>query len=556
MKTPFADGFLTETDRSTAFWMGIPAILLAAGGMILLLIAEFVMADSLENRYKALVEDSTETRIEAISELQNEIKMLQETSRTSADQTLNDLIPEDDETRVKLKEASEEQRIYLRKLNALNPREPEYLFKLGKATIEKGDVPSGLAMIRKIAPLDEAGYLPGHLFLAQYYLRLKVPSLDLARRNANLSLKHIDNALKRDDSNIEVNRLKASLLVQMGGVDNQREAYDMFVKIFDAQPSVYRAMIEINRKLNRESENPLVLFNAIDAFKKQLGNSEIATNGHLIAIRELVNCYKLQEDYQAAESLLKSKLKEYQALENSDSEQLLLKSELAILFLAWTSQVEGNDLASDQRRLEYLTEAYKYDPTNESALVGLTRLSFSEHGEIAETVKDIYAPLEDPNPPAGVLNALGVTALSNAEYNEALKYFNEARNKSPTNPEYLNNLAYTHLKADPARPRLALQQIDEAFERARKNLPPRVESSFLDTRARAFMALEMYDKAIADFRRAHLGRPENQNIIESLIECYRLNDLQTEAEVWSRKLEELKQQSAAEAGSSNDGQTP
>jgi len=76
-------------------------------------------------------------------------------------------------------------------------------------------------------------------------------------------------------------------------------------------------------------------------------------------------------------------------------------------------------------------------------------------------------------------------------------------------------------------------EIDEAFEKARKNLPPRVESSFLDTRARAFMALEMYDKAIADFRRAHLGRPENQNIIESLIECYRLNDLPTEAEVWS-----------------------
>ena len=66
------------------------------------------------------------------------------------------------------------------------------------------------------------------------------------------------------------------------------------------------------------------------------------------------------------------------------------------------------------------------------------------------------------------------------------------------------------------------------------------------------MALEDYDGAIADFRKAHLGRPENLEIVESLIECCRLNNLPEEAEVWEKKREEIILTKSQQSSDDND----
>ena len=103
-----------------------------------------------------------------------------------------------------------------------------------------------------------------------------------------------------------------------------------------------------------------------------------------------------------------------------------------------------------------------------------------------------------------------------------MQYFENARQKSPRDPEILNNLAYTYLVGDEPNPRRGLTLVTEAL----KQLPRTKDSQrfltfFRDTRGQALMQLDKWTEAAADFESALIDRPRDKGILESLIQCYR-----------------------------------
>ena len=204
-----------------------------------------------------------------------------------------------------------------------------------------------------------------------------------------------------------------------------------------------------------------------------------------------------------------------------------------------------NQVAAEE--LELLKKAFRYNPNNANVLRGISRVALSEDSELATRAKAIYDP-EDPrnhqNAPAMVFNELGSDALSKSNYGDSLKYFEKARRKAPNDPMILNNLAYTYLVCDDPNPERALKLIDEAIRflpddpKIRKN----VRSNFYDTRGTALMQLNRLIEATAAFEIAIQDRPDNRKILESLVECYRANDLSPA--VYLNRLKALDEQEA------------
>lgn len=546
MDAIFGDnGFLgTGAGRSRSLMLGLPAVVFALTGVVLLVFAQVSLDKSLEPLYQGRLAASSMEKVRLAEELQLEIKLQLASQQVVAETTLDDLISPEDERRVNLKRARDEERVYLQKLNAINPEDDEYLFKLAKVTIGDNEVDRGLAMVRKISPASEPGYIPGHLFLANYHLRKATTEQPGKRlQQVNAAIRHLKNILLREPKN-------KPALVLLGTIYNKQRnyaaAYPHFYTLFKGDKSGFRSVVELNKRLDREYENVHVLNEAEDFFNRKLIELPRDNEQRIVMLKNMTDCYRMQKDFEAAESLLKDEIKAYANIADDASRLLWTKKLLSSIYISWSSSFPGEDYAAVKRRLGFLKLAMKYDLENADAQRSLTRIAYMEFPDLAQESLEIYSALDHPDAPAVVINELGIQALSRSRYEDALRYFTAANRKAEKNPEILNNLAYTHLKSDTPNPKLALTLIDDAIRFTPPTALEKYRSNFLDTRARAYMQLKQYSSAIADLTRAWSDRKDNLEIMEAIVECYYANDMASNAETWQQKLEDEKKRQEVE----------
>ena len=171
----------------------------------------------------------------------------------------------------------------------------------------------------------------------------------------------------------------------------------------------------------------------------------------------------------------------------------------------------------------------------------LTILGFSEH--VGEAARKVYDPQYDPKTPWIVLSELGHAALSKKDYDNAITYFERARQQKPNNPQVLNNLAYAYLVAEARDPEQALLLVDQAILNI-KNLElgskrEEIISSFFDTRGEALMQLKRMKDAAAALEIAFRARPTSIEILQKLQKCYEATGNRLQSEQVRRRLEKL-----------------
>lgn len=539
----------TSAGRSRSLMLGLPAILFALTGVLLLVFAQVSLDKSLESVYQGRLAASNEEKVRLAKELELEIKLQLASQQVVTETTLDDLVSPEDERRVNLKRARDEERVYLQKLNAINPEDDEYLFKLAKVTIEDNQADRGLAMVRKISPVSEPGYIPGHLFLANYHLR-KASTVQPGRRlqQVNVVIRHLKNILLREPNNKQALILLGSIYHKQ---HNYTAAYPHFYTLFKGDPSGFRTVVELNKRLDREYENVHVLNEASDFFRSKLRELRRDDDQRIVMLKNMTDCYRMQKDFDAAESMLKNEIKTYARVADDASRLLWTKKLLSSIYVSWSISFLGEDYDAVKKRLGFLKLAMKYDLENADAQRSLTRIAYMEFPDLAQESLEIYSALDHPDAPAVVINELGIQALSRSRYEDALRYFTVAHRKAEKNPEILNNLAYTHLKSETPNPKLALKLIDDALRFTPPAALEKYRSNFLDTRARAYMQLKQYNSAIADFTRAWSDRKESLEIMEAIIECYYANDMASNAATWELKLEDEKKRQAKRLANPN-----
>ena len=537
-----------ESDRSRSLLLGLPAVLFALSGVLLLAFAQFGLANKLEGQYRSRLEESTERRKELNAELKRIMNMKLASQSSQEATTVDDLIPPDDPLRVDLAKVRKEERVYLEKLNSINPEDSEYLFQLAKVTMDNrmrsAESNAGIAMMRKIAPVFEPGYLPAHLFLADWHaLMVREDSVNARKHYLNMK-EHLKLVLLREPKHeLALKRLAVIYFDERA----YGAAYELFYRLFEIDPRQFKMVTEINRRLNRPQDNIAVLRVAAAHLERTLRGMSQDDDDRPRLLLEIAECYRMQRRREDAETLLQNEIKAYSKSKSDASRLLWAKRLLASTYVAWSISFEGEERESIQKRLDKLKEAFKFDSKNAECLRMLTRLGFSQFEEIAKEARSIYNPYEHLDAPGLVINEMGIFALSQSKHDEALVYFKKAAELSPKNPEILNNLAYTLLKCSRPDPKAALATINRAIKLTPLSKAKRYRSNFLDTRARAYMQVGEYTQAIADLTRAWKDRPDNIKILEAIVYCHEKDELLESIKVWQERLELARDKARKEA---------
>ncbi len=509
--------------RAQAFMFGLPAVVVSIVGVVLLGMAEFGATKDLEEHYLFQAEKSTKEKQRLVGELRRDLRMLK-VSQGSNIARGEDLIPKDDPRRIDLESNRKKETVYLEKLISLNTEEPEYKFKLAMACLEKEETRGrGLAMMRTISPADEPGHIEGHIFLSNYYLNSRTSNQSEALRNVGLALDHVELCLRRDKTNVRALQIKAKLLYLKR---QYADAYVVFEELFEKDPSYFQALVDLNNKLDRQDRNIKIVSRAIDLFDKTLRDQEELTDAKRVRVfQELTKCYVAKKDFETIEKRLLAEIELQSSSVDDAGKRVWAEHLLSSVYSSWL-QMFPSDASNFNNILMLLRKAHIYNPKNDYVLRRLARLGDHPNQEVAAAARAIYDPSLQTDAPALVLNELGTQALGRSEYQEALRYFELARKKMPRAPEVLNNLSYTYLVGDTPNPKRALKLVDEAL----KYLPKtpdneRYRTHFHDTRGKALMQLGQVSEAAAEFEFALRSRPNNEGILESLIKCYRANEM-------------------------------
>jgi tetratricopeptide (TPR) repeat protein len=515
---------VTIGDRT--FLMGMPSFLFALFGLSALLWARIGVEGALEERYLGELKRRTDRKSVLVDELRREIQVLQASQQKGSKNVATaSLLASDDPRSLELESLRSGQGIVLQKLIDLNPDEPDYLFQFGLLSFEQVNNKGGrpglgqcLALLNLASPLDKPGYVKGHLWLANYYMAAKVNTRVDAMKNLQLAAAHANQCLKVELDNLRAKQIKATLLLAQK--KNLPTAYELFLELFEADPFNYKALIVVNNLLDRTERNEVVLKKAMNRFNEKLARGSMDTGTEKRCWSELISCYIETKELVVAEQKLLAEIEKRVTAGETDvvwAERMLSSVLVARTF--GLSQTESN---ATTKRLGFLESALKYDPNNTDAKMQLVRVAGNLNAELSKRAIEIYDFANDVDPPAKVLNEIGSQALSCGDYLRAYTYFELANNKAPNNPEILNNLAYIYIVGERSNPQRALVLVDRAIQQLTTNAQKeKYNTYFFDTRAQALIKMKRWTDAAADLETALNSRPENVDILRSLIECYR-----------------------------------
>lgn len=538
--------------------LGLPAFIVAALGLSVLGWAAWGNRDGLETRYNRLAEDANEKKTRLLNELRTEQELSagQENQSTGANE-------EEDPRITQLKQLQGAEEIYLEKLISLNPTNPDYRYRLAIVASLMNDKERCYSLMKSIAPDEEPGFAKAHLWMADNYLRQPTTSYAQRRQNMRLALQHAEHCLVRDSENDSAKLLKAQLLT----IEKRLvEALKVYEELFEKYPRFYKAIVNLNTKLGQQSQNSIILDQAQLRFQETVDqaaknydeNWPGAWNNLIVCLRDK-NEYELAVKKLVAEESKQDKLVKADGTPEAAARHIHIKQLLTQVYTDWASRLASDDVDNDTatneaKELDLLAKALELDPKYARAQQLVARISAGDSA-LAEEAKKIYNPEEHDDAPSAVLNEMGSRSLQNEKYDLAIKYFELARRKSPNDPNILNNLAFTYLVCENKNPDRALQLVNQAIRHLSTVTDPNQQrmlaSHFYDTRGRALMQMNRMDEAAAALEMAMQIRPDNEEILKALIQCYEGRD-DLQAEVYQKRLEELQKQNGDSSGPDGD----
>ena len=553
----------SNQDNSQGLYLGLPAVVFAILGLLFLAVGELSAGKTLIQKYKDNIEVIGKEKSKLASNLSQELKIASSNRNGAAGTADTSTL------RHELSETLDSEQIFLRKLYALSPEEPEHLYELAITYLTKSQLTKlqptktieerkqwlsiandqrdqCLSIMKRIAPLDKPGLLKAHLFLAENALNRKAKSASEIKANLLLASAHLDNALVRDQKNPTALGMKI-LIAQKRGQAADAKKY--LSELFLSNPFVYPNLCNINVQLGLADENPAILNTAQQKFSEAIAGMTGTSDRRVKYVKHLVDCLHRLDKLDEADRRVKSEMAEFS---NNEGIQRWGKRLLSVSQNLRYEAKSPIDRDNASELVGYLREGYRLDPNNVAILDNIVSLQEVDIPGLEKVSKEIYQP--GPKAPPSVENILGKIALSKDDFLDATRHFSKANNKSPNNAQYLNNLSYVYLTRPDPDPREALKLVDKAIRNVGTGtIAARYLTHFRDTKGRALLALgkiaeengdqelanSRYASSAANLLAALTDRPDNLEIVKSIVECYEASGQTQQVKVWRDRVKQL-----------------
>ena len=548
-----------ESPRKRALIYGLPAILIACGGIALIVAAQI-------RREKELLEFYNQATSKLEKEISKQVTLLntsrqlagnsdspspgtasgendagagsekesaqKEKSADNEDPLLKGLTEEQKSIVKELRTLQVDQQTLLLKLISLDPLNQSYRFRYADS-FAATDPMKQFELMRQLAPETNPGYADAHFWLAANFMRARSNTPNERRLFLEKALIHSNYCLNLDNDRREARMIKANALYGLG---RQQEAYVEFEQLFRAEPEYFDTLVRINKLMRMESRNRAIYEDAATRLSAKLkAVRETDVDAWNRTLRQIQLCFIGSQNFVD----LRNTLLNEQTLARDNPVKKKAVDEIFGNSLNAEAQVIVRSPNARDRLpeiLKLLGEAYRLSPEDVQVKYQLAYVAMIFPENAAEA-KAIYDPEKDPNVPGQVLQVLGNAEMQNRNYSQAIQRYEQARLKIPKDADLLNNLAFAYLTSDAQNAERALFLVDEALQL----LPPVLEnndplSHFHHTRGTALLALDRITEAAASFELALQYRPDNPGILESLVKCYTGRD-EKQAAAYQKQLD-------------------
>lgn len=308
-------------------------------------------------------------------------------------------------------------------LHLTHRADAEQLYKLAQCYSQLGQRVETVAILSSLARLDQSGYWPAHLFLAQAML-LAPDASPAALRRAEMHLLHL---LKLQPENEDAHQTLGQLYTSLGQWENARKQLSTVV---GARPEAALHLALTYRGLGDDRAARTWAERAVKHFNSKL--SQNATNDTSLRLK-LADALVLMNDFDGAVNALEIGLKR--------SADPALRPALGRLCLAWANTLARERPDQVARRVEVIQRGLEVVPDNLDLLRELALLSGAQGEGVAAAREQVRALLADQKHAPLLQYCLGSVARQRGDLAQARTHFEAALAAVPDAPAPASQLA-------------------------------------------------------------------------------------------------------------------
>jgi tetratricopeptide (TPR) repeat protein len=363
--------------------------------------------------------------------------------------------------------------------------QPANLYGMAQTAEALGQLDRASLLMAELAPLDEQGYAPAHLWRAAQLLRS--PKMSAQARTAAEA--HLLHALEGEPEDRENAHALLGELYLAGGQLDQAEPH--LLKAVKTKPHLrLRLAVLYALKGNKErarSEAQL----AINFYRAR---SQVDVGNHQARIR-WADATAFIEDFPAAVAILEEGL--------TLTREALYRQALASVYLLWSDALARDAENKFGDRLSLLEKGLRYDPANAGLIDRLSAATRIDGPDADKARAALQRLLANGEAPATAHFALGLDAWQRGKSDEARLHWERAHQLAPQVGVIANNLAMALAQGkEPDLPR-ALELVNLALVHSPG------QADFLDTRGTILVRMGRWKEALPDLESA-LPRQANK----------------------------------------------
>jgi len=357
------------------------------------------------------------------------------------------------------------------------PRD-KWLFGLALAKAGVGRDKEASEIFGMIAPLDRAGYLPAHLFVAQALLL----RTNLSPQDIKTAEQHLVHAISLNPRFLGANELLAQVYIRDG---RWELACERLLEVVAAQPEATLLLAAVFKAKGDNATARSWAERAARFHREKVEASTLDQPKHRLAWAEAL---AMLEDYPTACDVLEKGWEQ-----SADKSYVRPLGEVCA---AWVQSVAKNKPADLETRIKLIQRGLQYAPQNETLLRQLVELGHLE-GPQAQTARNTLAGKLAEGKHAAIIHfALGLDAWQRGDPELAHKHFSLSFEAAPHMPDVANNMALIlALGQQPDLPR-AFAIIQSVLEKAPN------EANFRETRGQILVKLGRWQEAVVDLEYA------------------------------------------------------
>jgi tetratricopeptide (TPR) repeat protein len=386
-------------------------------------------------------------------------------------------------------------RVCLERLAQMQPDQPEVRFGLAMALEAVGKSGRAAAIVRSLAPLDQRGFAPAHLWQAKQELR-GTPSVRPDRATAE---KHLLFVVRAEPENPEANGLLGDLYYQTGRF---ALAEPCLRKAARDRPELLFLLANIASSRGKRDEVRAHAGVARTIFRARAERhpDDREARGFWAAAA------MLQDDFSGAVEILRAGL--------ARDDGSFYHQALARVYLAHSDALARDPKASLGDRLELLETGLKHNPADPALLDRLVAIIRTGGAEAERGQATLQSLLARGQAPELVHFALGLAAWERHEPAQARLHLEQASRIAPQMPTVANNLAWVLAHSEPPDLSRGLKLIDQAIER----WPDQPQCR--GTRGSILAKLRRWKEALPDLEAGLRAKPDDNDLHRELATTY------------------------------------